>query len=673
MNPFLRWYWTARGVGWDNLSRRAWFLAQRKLGMERRALPPGEAPLEVRRRQFVDGYRAEDAPQHWRQRARRFFIDPDRAATMRAILNSTIDASLWKKQVTHQVERLAEGEIQYFGHRYHRLGWPARFHYDPIHDVEWPSGVPASAIDQLDPRRQDIKCVWEASRFSVAYALAREHVAQPDSPAAELFWLHFDAWDEQNPYGLSVNWSCSQEASFRLMAWLFAACAMLDSPATSAPQLHRLTELAWYTGRQVSFNIDYARSQKNNHALSEAAALWTLGHMFPELRAADKWREQGCQVMLAEMQRQVYDDGSYVQHSLNYHRVMLDDCLWAMRIGQLHDEPLEQIAEPVARATDWLLEMIDPSTGRVPNYGPNDGAQVLPLSCCDYLDFRPVAQAAHFLLHGKRAFSPGPWDEKMLWLFGPAAAGAPVNAKRRTPHFAATTGGYYTLAGPRSWCLIRAHQYVDRPHQADMLHFDLWSDGENILRDGGSYHYNGAPPWKHYFESTAAHNTIEIDGQDQMIRGPRFLWLRWTEAKVLRYEQLPGDEVRFVAEHHGYRRLKPPVTNRRSIHRQGDQYEVRDELSGNGEHHIALRWRLCPGEWRQTGNTFRLAQYSGDVVIEIGALPAGTTLELVTGQIDPRPDGWESLYYADRQPVPVIVVRGQASLPVTLETCITIN
>ena len=56
-------------------------------------------------------------------------------------------------------------------------------------------------------------------------------------------------------------------------------------------------------------------------------------------------REQGRRVMLAEMQRQVYDDGSYVQHSVNYHRVMLDDCLWAMRIGQLHDEPLEQIAE----------------------------------------------------------------------------------------------------------------------------------------------------------------------------------------------------------------------------------------------------------------------------------------------------------------------------------------
>ena len=674
MNPLLRWYWIGRGLGWDNLARRAKFLVRRKLGAERRALPPGEASVPYRRQQFDADYRPEDAEEHWRRRARRFFVDPDRAAAMRAWLTSAIDTALWSEQVTEQATRLATGELKYFGHRYHRVGWPVRFHYDPIHDTTWPSGVPAAAIDQLDPRRQDIKCVWESSRFSVAYALAREHVHQPASPAAELFWMLFDTWDDQNPYGLSVNWSCSQEASFRLMAWFFAACATLDSEEASSPRLHRLTELIWYTGRQVAFNIDYARSQKNNHALSEAAALWTIGHMFPELRAAAQWREQGRQVMITEMHRQVYDDGSYVQHSLNYHRVMLDDCLWAMRIGQLHGEPLEQIAEPVARATDWLLELIDPHSGRVPNYGPNDGAQVLPLSCCDYLDYRPVAQAAHYLLRGKRAYEPGPWDEKMVWLFGPEAADAPVKARRHTRHFAARNGGYYTLGGPRSWALIRAHHYVDRPHQADMLHFDLWADGENILRDAGSFHYNCGAPWKDYFPSTAAHNTIEIDGQDQMIRGPRFLWLRWVDAKVLRYEQSStSDEEHFAAEHYGYRRLRPAATHRRSIDRHGDTYLVRDEILGNGQHAIALRWRLYPGDWQQAGNTFTLNRNTSQVIIEITEIPPGMTVALLAGHESPRPEGWESLYYADRQPAPTIVVGGKTALSVKFETRIEIT
>lgn len=673
MNPLLRAFWIARAVGWANLPRRVWFLAQRKLGVERLALPPGEAPPEALRQEFVADYDPQDACQHWQRRAAKFFFDPARAEATRAALGAVVPEDDWDADVGEELRRLAQGELQYFGHRYHRVGWPARFQLDPIHDVEWPSGKPAAKIEQLDPRATDIKCVWEASRFTVAYALAREHVRHPDSPAADLFWRHWEAWDAQNPYGLSVNWSCNQEASFRLMAWLFAACATLDSPAATPQRLHRLTELAWYTGRQVAYNIRYARSQKNNHALSESAMLWTLGHLFPELRSAAQWREQGRRILIAEVQRQVYEDGSYVQHSLSYHRILLDDCLWAMRLGQLCDDPLESLAAPVGRALDWLLEMIDPSTGRVPNYGPNDGSQVLPLSCCDYLDYRPVAQAVHYLLRRKRCFARGPWDEQTLWLFGVEALQADVLQHARSPHFAATSGGYYTFSGPRTWGTIRAHKYRDRPNQADMLHFDLWSAGENILRDGGSNLYHGAPPWPRYFESTAAHNTVEVDGADQMIHGPRFLWLRWVEGKVLENtHSADGARSTFVAEHYGYRRLAAPVTHRRRIERNGDRYRIHDELLGSGEHGVALRWRLCPGAWRQEGNAFTLQQGERTYVVAIGALPAELSVALVSGQTEPRPEGWESLYYADRQAVPTIVVQGQTALPWSLETAVEV-
>lgn len=673
MNSLLRWYWIGRALGWDNVPRRVRFMALRKLGVERRALPPGELPAEQWRDEQSNDYHAEDAIDHWRRRAQQFFFNPPGAAAIRRTLPDVADESLWRTHVTEQVERLSRGELKFFGHRYHHLGWPVRFHYDPIHDCEWPEGVPAAQIDQLDPRRQDIKCVWEASRFSVAYALAREHVRDPQSPAAELFWAHFDHWDASNPYGLSVNWSCSQEASFRLMAWLFAACATLDSPAATPARLHRLTQLVWYTGRQVSFNIDYARSQKNNHALSEAAALWTIGHMFPELRSAPKWREQGRTVMIAETRRQIYDDGSYVQHSLNYHRVMLDDCLWAMRIGELHGEPLEQIAERVSKATDWLLEMIDPRTGRVPNYGPNDGAQVLPLSCCDYLDYRPVAQAMHYLLHRKRCFPPGPWDEKTLWLFGPDMHDSSVREHRRSARFAAEQGGYYTLSGERTWGLIRAVTYRDRPHQADQLHFDLWCDGENVLRDGGSFHYHGQKPWPQYFMSTAAHNTLTVQDADQMVRGPRFLWFQWAVGRVLRDTQsADGVESLFEAEQNGYRRLRPPVTHRRRIERHGDRYHVMDQALGTGAGHVALRWRLCPGDWQRDGNTFRLRRAEWEAAISIDSLPEPMSVALLSGQEEPRPEGWESLYYADRQPAPTIVVSGKVELPIEIKTTIEI-
>ncbi len=328
----------------------------------------------------------------------------------------------------------------------------------------------------------------------------RDHVRNSDSPAADLFWQLLADWDRQNPYGLTAQWACGQEATFRLMAWLFAACVMWDERTADAARYHRLSELVWYTGRHIEGNLVYARSQKNNHAISEAVGLWTIGLMFPELRRAEHWRQQGRRVLLEELDRQIYADGSYVQNSLNYHRLMIDDVLWALRLGELHGQPMPEAAEKLQPALDWLLAMIDPKTGCVPNYGPNDGAWILPLCSCDYTDFRPVAQAAHYLLRGERCYAPGPWDEQMLWLGGAESLDAPMKEQRRLAHFAAPDGGYYTTSGPRSWAFTRVHSYRDRPTQADMLHLDLWYDGVNVLRDGGSYHYYARPPWQHYFE-----------------------------------------------------------------------------------------------------------------------------------------------------------------------------
>ena len=323
------------------------------------------------------------------------------------------------------------------------VGWPVDFNRDPLHGVAWPTGQSRRSYRQFDPRYKDLKCVWEASRFQVGFLLGRDATRDPASPAGGLFWDLLDQWARQNPFGSSAQWVCGQEATFRLMSWLFAACALVDSPDARPDRYHRLTELAYLTGRLIEDNIVYARSQKNNHAISEAAGLWTLGLLFPELRRAGGWREWGRRVICEEVARQIQPDGSYVQHSLNYHRVMLDDLLWAMQLGRLHGDPLAEIRAPMGKALAWLLAMIEPSTGQVPNYGSNDGALILPLSTCDYTDFRPIAQAAHFALHGTRAFPPGPWDEQMVWLAGPeslqraldaarsASPSAPPNSRRR--------------------------------------------------------------------------------------------------------------------------------------------------------------------------------------------------------------------------------------------------
>lgn len=671
MNKLVRTYYMAQAVGWDNLHRRAWQVFKTRLGISRWRLPGGELSSAQLHHQFV-GEQPDQAERYWQARATGFFFSAAGRERLAKALSSIVDDSTWDNRVSRIEAQLRRGQMLFFSRFYADVGYPPQFNRDPMHQVDWPVGRHWSTYVQFDPQLRDLKCVWEASRFSWAFYLARQYVRKPAAATAELFWDLFDVWDEQNPYGLTPQWACGQESTFRLFAWLFCAIATLDAGAADARRLHRLTQRAWYTGRHIERNINYARSQKNNHAISEAIGLWTIGALFPELRRARPWRACGRKVLLAELARQVYEDGSYVQHSLNYHRVMLDDVLWAARLGELCGDPLPKRAlECVERALHWLLEMIEPQTGRVPNYGPNDGAQVLPLSTCDYVDFRPVAQAVHYLLYRKRCFPAGPWDEKLLWLFGEEALSASVQAASRKTSFRADVGGYYALQGPQSWGLIRCHSYRDRPLQTDMLHFDLWYGRHNVLRDAGSYHYYCDQPWQSHFKSTAAHNTVELDGVDQMIGGPRFMWFRWTRSRLNRFETSPDGRVSyFEGEHYGYKRLPGRVVHRRAVCRLDDLYVVVDDVLGTGNHNVTLRWRLCDTCWEAGDSRWESTVDGLRVVLSLVA-PDGFSTQLLRGQEEPAPEGWESLYYGEKQPVPVLRVSGRVELPARLVTLVT--
>ncbi len=667
MNHLARLYWTAKGVGWDNLPRRLLQAFRVRSGLLRKRLSPERFSEEAFKAECTAAVAQQG--ELWAERAKRFFPPPPNENLQRVCGEEE-----WAERVKHICQKALDGEYLFFSKRFGQTGWPPDFNRDSVHDLQWEAG--RHWLDGPDSLggKADIKFVWEPSRFSLAYYFARAYARSGEERWAKAFWEMFDAWAEQNPPQLSVAWRCGQEMTFRLMAMLFGAFASLESPSTTNERLHALSRLAWQTGKHISININAACSQGNNHGISEAVGLWTVGLLFPEFKEAGKWRRRGRKILAAEVKRQIYDDGSYVQHSLNYHRVMMDDLLWACRLAQLNDEQLPPVIyDRFERATKWLVEMIDSISGRVPNYGANDGALVLPLSTCDYLDYRSVAQAAHYLLHRKRCFEPGPWDEKMLRLFGPESLDAPVQTQKRKSSFAAPNGGYYILRGPDSHAMTRCHSYRDRPGQCDMLHVDLWMGGVNVLRDAGSYMYNCEQPWQHYFPSTAAHNTVEIDGADQMVKGPRFLWFKWTESHLLRFETSDDGRVGFFeGEHYGYRRLPGRVVHRRSICRIDDTYIIIDDILGSGEHEIALRWRLCQADWREEGNTCRANIAGREITIAVHS-PDQMSRQFITDQETLEPEGWESLYYGQKTQSPTVIATGLLSMPTSVITVVRLK
>lgn len=567
----------------------------------------------------------------------------------------------------------AAGNFLYYSRKLVDHGNPVNWLHVPGARTSHHARTHWSDYPTFSPDFGDVKTVWEPSRFACAFWLARAYAFSADEKYPEAYWRLLESWAVQNPPNMGPNWKCGQEASLRAFAWIFALHAFWNSPATTPVRVALALKLLAITAERVAANIDFAVSQKNNHGISEAVGLFTIGTLFPFLRRAAGWRSLGRRTLEREVSRQIYDDGSFVQHSMNYHRVMLHDCLWAMRIAELAGEPLSaELRSRVALAGEFLLGMLDPDSGRVPNYGSNDGALILPLDACDYTDFRPVVQAAIFAGTGTRVLFAGPWDEAAVWLFGSAFA-----STRQTPRPTASArfdaGGYYTIRGTHTWCMARCHSYRDRPAHVDPLHLDIWYRGANVVSDSGSFLYYSpaAPQFEKFFKDISAHNTIEIGGRGPLDPASRFLWVPWPEARCIRH-----GSAQWSGEHQGYNRHPWNVMHRRDVELRADrEWVVTDHLTGIGEYPVVLRWHLADASFVLHAEQRWIELNHSEGKIRFGfELPDGMRIDVRRGDDSSSGVmGWQSEYYGEKSARPTIELNGRVLLPIKIVTRISLG
>ncbi len=616
-----------------------------------------------------DGYREYQEASE----ARFFFAQghlPDAAAIREVVSEESAE------RTRAVADDYARGRFLYYGKHVFDLGQPVDWLLNPFTSGRHEARTHWCDYDTFASDVGDIKDVWEPSRFACAFWLVRAFALTGNEKYPAAFWTLFESWCEQNPPNRGPNWKSGQEAALRTMAWCFALYGFFHSEATTARRIVALVKVLAIHADRIARNIGYAISQKNNHAISEATGLLTVGLLFPELKGSAKWQAIGRRVLEREIRRQVYDDGSYVQHSMAYHRLMLHDCVWAIRLTELNEQPLSSgLSDRVGRAAEFMFQMTDSETGRVPNYGANDGALILPLNSCDYLDYRPVVQSCRYLFDLERAYAAGDWDEDLLWLFGGKrpqsgyAVEAPVSTRYRTStEFPA--GGYYTLAAKRTWGMVRCHRYRDRVGHADLLHLDLWADGVNILRDCGSYRYFAPdePELQAYFSSIQAHNTIEVDETTPFRMASRFTMLPWPTARLQCFNTSDA-RIEWKGSHSTYDRCFPGLVHTRQILVDValGRWEITDRIEGSGEHLLVLRWHLPPD-----------AEITDRDVKDVRAgLPASWNIRVRTANgleaelVEARTaGGYESLYYGEKRPIRTLVVRSGGLLPQTFHTTV---
>lgn len=526
-----------------------------------------------------------------------------------------------------------------------------KWHSSPLsgQEVERPNRLWWQIAD-FDCRVGDIKEVWEASRFDWAIALA-QHASRGDTESFKRLEYWLSDWCVANPPYQGPNWKCGQEASIRVIHLALSA-RVLGQQASPKAALLDLIDLHL---QRIAPTISYAVAQDNNHGTSEAAALFIGGSWLAKLRPSTRgkyWESMGRKWLENRVARLVSKEGSFSQHSVNYHRVMLDTLsiaeLWRRDLSL---SPLSNLfISRAAAAADWL-RLFTRDNGDVPNLGANDGARLLPLSVTDYRDYRPSVQLATVLFTGCSAYlNDGSWNEPLQWLgiATPNEAMPPISSTLKDD------GGYACLIKGKAFAALRYPRFRFRPSQADALHLDFWLNDNNILRDAGSYSYNTDPEWLAYFPGTESHNTVQFDDRDQMPRLSRFLfgdWLKVAKKPIFVTSQsIDSVEVAY--------RDAWGASHKRKVALEANSLTIDDQLSGPINKAV-LRWRLMPGDWQKEGSTWR----NGNLRLTISTDLPVERMALV--------QGWESRYYLQKTPLPVLEI--EVSKPCAIRSIIEWN
>jgi hypothetical protein len=461
----------------------------------------------------------------------------------------------------------------------------------------------------------DIKYIWELNRhlFMVPLALACQHTKQ--SKYMEKFESLLTEWILQNPFMMGVNWSSSLELGIRLINWTICWHIIGDElkPELKKRWLDTIYRHCWFINRNLS-----AFSSANNHLIGEAAGLFIGSAAMPRFKASKRWRGRAYRILIRESMKQNYPDGVNKEQAISYQQFVLDFLILSGLAGEANGVkyPLK-FWGIIEKMLDYLAAIED-AGGNIPQIGDEDDGYVVDL-------FQKEIGAYHSLLHtgayifkreeflkGSMAAKSNKRDNGDIDCMGPDYKTL-LLLNIRNVHIeevglipgnlpdSFTDGGYYILGadfhtpseqklifdcGSLGYLSLAAHGH------ADALAVYFSAGGRPIFIDPGTYAYHADEKWRNYFRSTAAHNTVRMDGRDQSVMSGNFMWSSKAETEIIDYKGF----TKAKGLHTGYKSFNDSVLHTRTVkyEKETDHWEIEDQILCEGSHNMEIFFHIHP-------------------------------------------------------------------------------
>lgn len=449
-----------------------------------------------------------------------------------------------------------------------------------------------------------------------------------------------DAW---HPYVVSL----------RIVNWMIGCAA---APLSWQPSERVLESLRVQT-LFVLHNLE--RDVGGNHLLKNLKALAIAG-CFWSGRLAARLGDRFLLAFVDALEAQLRSDGGHYEQSPMYHAQVMADAIELAMIRRLRHRPDPRLEAVIDRMDQFLSRVCHPD-GELAQFGDTAGgmtpAPAALLAAARHLRGRsPDAQLVprHALLADPRIGQRSTETE------------ARIAATETAPPWHPEASGVLTLdtldgravliadAGPVCPDDLPAHAH------ADLFGFELSVDRTRMVVDAGVSEY--APgPWREYFRSTRAHNTVMLDEVEQSECWGSFRVARRAHVIDRRVENGPGFRG-YSSAHDGYVVRPQPIIHRRHFLAVADRmFVLIDQLDGAGLHEWTTFIHLHPEAalTRDGLGGFLAARDSARLRIAWFGVDEPSEIR---GAREPL-QGWHAPAFGEVHPSSTLVARARRALP----------